>query len=100
VRDGDRIRIVIDRGTLEGSVDFSGEAGDPRELTSEEGARILAARGPRSDLSPDARLPDDTRLWAALQSVGGGAWGGCVYDVEAIVRALGNTQGEHQGGKE
>jgi hypothetical protein len=33
-------------------------------------------------------LPADTRLWAALQRVSGGTWGGCVYDVEAIIEAL------------
>ena len=33
-------------------------------------------------------LPADTRLWAALQRVSGGTWGGCVYDVDAIVAAL------------
>jgi len=27
-------------------------------------------------------------LEAALQHAGGGAWGGCVYDVDAIVAAL------------
>jgi hypothetical protein len=42
-------------------------------------------------LAPDPELPDDTRLWAALQRLGGGAWGGCVYDVEAIVEALGGA---------
>jgi dihydroxyacid dehydratase/phosphogluconate dehydratase len=88
LRDGDRIRIVIDPARLEGSLDLAGEAGSGRELASEEGARVLAARTPRPDLSPDPRLPEDTRLWAALQSVGGGAWGGCVYDVDAIVAAL------------
>ena len=51
---------------------------------AEEGARVLAARPPRPDLAPDPDLPDDTRLWAALQHVGGGTWGGCVYDVDAI----------------
>jgi hypothetical protein len=49
---------------------------------------VLAERSPRADLGPDADLPDDTRLWAALQQVGGGTWGGCVYDVDAIVAAL------------
>jgi dihydroxyacid dehydratase/phosphogluconate dehydratase len=93
VLDGDRIRIVIDRGRLEGSVDLAGEAGAARELSSDEGARVLAARKPRPDLSPDPRLPEDTRLWAALQSVGGGPWGGCVYDADAIVEALGKAQG-------
>jgi hypothetical protein len=48
----------------------------------------LAQRPPRPDLAPDPNLPDDTRLWAALQRVGGGTWGGCVYDVDAIVAAL------------
>ena len=36
----------------------------------------------------DPRLPADTVLWSRLQSVSGGLWGGCVYDVEAIVRRL------------
>jgi hypothetical protein len=27
-------------------------------------------------------------LWAALQRVGGGTWGGCVFDTDAIVAAL------------
>ncbi|HXH84040.1 MAG TPA: YjhG/YagF family D-xylonate dehydratase [Candidatus Tectomicrobia bacterium] len=86
VRDGDRIRIVVDRNALEGSIDLVGE-GDV-EFGPEEGARALAARPPRPDLSPDPDLPDDTRLWAALQHAGGGTWGGCVYDVDAIVSAL------------
>jgi putative YjhG/YagF family dehydratase len=86
VRDGDRIRIVIDRNRLEGSVDLVGEHG--RDVGPDEGARILAARVPRPDLAPDPDLPADTRLWAALQQAGGGTWGGCVYDVDAIVAAL------------
>ena len=86
VRDGDRVRIVIDRVRLEGRVDLVG-AGDAT-FDTEEGARVLAARAPRPDLAPDPELPDDTRLWAALQQAGGGAWGGCVYDVDAIVRRL------------
>jgi putative YjhG/YagF family dehydratase len=87
VRDGDRIQIVIDRNRLEGSVDLVGE-GD-RLFGAAEGARVLAQRPPRPDLAPDPNLPDDTRLWAALQRVSGGTWGGCVYDVEAILAALG-----------
>ena len=87
VRDGDRIQIVIDRNRLEGSIDLIGEG--ERQFGVEEGTRVLASRSPRSDLHADPDLPDDTRLWAALQRVGGGTWGVCVYDVEAIVRALG-----------
>jgi dihydroxyacid dehydratase/phosphogluconate dehydratase len=86
VHDGDLVRIVVDRNRLEGSVDLVGEHG--RELTPEEGARILAARAPGADLAPDPDLPTDTRLWAALQQVGGGTWGGCVYDADAIIAAL------------
>ncbi len=89
VRDGDRIQIVIDRNRLEGSIDLVGEG--QTLFGAEEGSRVLARRPPRPDLAPDPDLPADTRLWAALQRVGGGTWGGCVYDVEAIVTALGKT---------
>jgi putative YjhG/YagF family dehydratase len=86
LRDGDLIRIVIDRINLTGSVDLVGDAG--REFDLDEGARVLALREPRPDLAPHPALPADTRLWAALQQAGGGTWGGCVYDVDAIVAAL------------
>ena len=87
VQDGDLIQVIVDRNRLEGSIDLVGH-GD-RNVGVEEGTRLLASRAPRPDLSPDPDLPDDTRLWAALQQVGGGTWGGCVYDVEAIVQAIG-----------
>lgn len=86
VRDGDLIRIVVDRVKLEGSVDLVGAEGV--EVGVDEGARILAGRAPHPKLSPDPELPEDTRLWAALQVVGGGIWGGCVYDPDAIIAAL------------
>jgi putative YjhG/YagF family dehydratase len=86
VRDGDRIALVIDRNRLEGRVDLVGDAAG--EFGPEEGARVLASRPPRPDLAADPDLPADTRLWAALQAASGGTWGGCVYDVDAIVRAL------------
>jgi xylonate dehydratase len=86
LRDGDVIRIIIDRANLTGTVDFIGEGN--HHFTPEEGARILADRPMRPDLAPAAQLPDDTRLWAALQQAGGGTWGGCVYDVDAIVQRL------------
>jgi putative YjhG/YagF family dehydratase len=86
VRDGDLIRITIDRNRLEGTIDLVGAEGVERDAA--EGARILAARTPHPDLSADPELPDDTRLWAALQAVGGGTWGGCVYDPDAIIAAL------------
>jgi putative YjhG/YagF family dehydratase len=86
LRDGDIIEIVIDRASLEGTVNFVGEGN--RRFSAEEGARILAARLPRRDLAPDKALPGDTRLWAALQDASGGTWGGAVYDVDAILRVL------------
>ncbi len=90
VREGDVVSITVDRNRLEGSIDLVGHAGVM--FGPQEGARMLAERAPRTDLAPDPDLPDDTRLWAALQQVGGGTWGGCVYDVDAIVRALGRAE--------
>ena len=87
VRDGDLIRIVVDRVKLEGTVDLVGVDGVESGVAA--GTRLLAERDPHPALSPDPDLPDDTRLWAALQARGGGTWGGCVYDVDAIVAALG-----------
>jgi len=86
LREGDRIRVVIDTRKLEGSVDFVGEG--ERRFEPAEGAKILAARPVRSDVKPHPALPEDTRLWAALQQAGGGTWGGCVYDVDSIVGRL------------
>lgn len=86
VRDGDRIRVIVDRVNLEGSIDLVGD--ETREFGVEEGSRVLAGRSPHPDLSPDPDLPSDTRLWAALQKIGGGAWGGSVYDEALIVKTL------------
>jgi hypothetical protein len=54
----------------------------------EQGTRILASRPLRPDLAPDPQLPADTRLWAALQDISGGTWGGCVYDVDRILEVI------------
>ena len=86
VVDGDLIRIHIDRNRHEASIDLIGE-GELR-FTPEEGARILAHRPLRNDLAPHPALPDDTRLWAALQHASGGTWAGCVYDPDRITSAL------------
>ena len=86
VIDGDTVQIQIDTKRLEGSIDLVGNNGE--HFGAEAGERVLAARQPRPELAPDAALPDDTRLWAALQAVGGGTWGGCVYDVDAIIKAI------------
>jgi putative YjhG/YagF family dehydratase len=78
VRDGEQIEIVIDRVNLSGTLNLLG-------VTQED----LAARPPREDLAPDPALPPETRLWAALQEASGGPWGGCVFDADAILAALG-----------
>jgi putative YjhG/YagF family dehydratase len=86
LRDGDSIQIVVDRVKLEGTLDLIGADGEP--LAPADAARLLERRDPHTQLSSDPELPDDTRLWAALQNVGGGTWGGCVYDTDAIIAAL------------
>jgi dihydroxyacid dehydratase/phosphogluconate dehydratase len=87
LREGDLIEIVIDRVKLEGTLNLVGAGGV--KFGAEEGARILAERAPREDLAPDPELPAATRLWAGLQQVSGGTWGGAVHDPDAILRALG-----------
>ena len=82
VREGDIVEIVIDRNRLEGQVNLVGPGG------VEDGTRILRERAPWPGLAPDPALPDDTRLWAALQDASGGTWAGAVYDVDRIVRVL------------
>ena len=84
--EGDVVSIVIDRNELTGSLDLVGHGA--QMFGAEEGAAVLAGRAPRPDLAPHRELPDDTRLWAALQTASGGPWGGAVYDVDAIVGAL------------
>jgi putative YjhG/YagF family dehydratase len=87
LREGDQVRIVVDRTTLHGSVDL---VGDATGIHGEAwGTAELAKRSPRTDLAPDLSLPADTKLWAVLQNASGGVWGGCVYDVEAIAKRLG-----------
>jgi putative YjhG/YagF family dehydratase len=86
VRDGDIIRIEIDRVRLEGRVDLIGDG--EKSFSPEEGAELLKVRPPHPELAPDPRLPDDTRLWAALQAASGGIWRGAVYDVERITKVI------------
>ena len=88
VIEGDLIGIELDRRSLEGTVNLVGHGNDA--FGPDEGSRVLARRQPRNDLAPDPNLPGDTRLWAALQSVSGGVWGGCVFDPDAIVSTFTN----------
>lgn len=87
VREGDTIEIMVDRVNLEGRVDLVGTI-EEGELTAEQAARVLGEREVHPELAEDPKIPDDTRLWAALQQVGGGTWGGCVYDVDKIIKVL------------
>ena len=84
--EGDVIRVVIDQRRNVGSIDLVGE--DGRQFSPEEGAKILAARRMRNDLAPNEALPEDTKLWAALQQAGGGTWRGCVFDADRIISLL------------
>jgi dihydroxyacid dehydratase/phosphogluconate dehydratase len=86
VRDGDLVRIMIDPRRLEGTVDLVGA--DGVEHGAAWGTEELRRRPPRPDLAPDPELPADTRLWALLQQLGGGPWGGCVYDPDALAAGL------------
>jgi putative YjhG/YagF family dehydratase len=86
LRNGDWIDIQIDMDRLEGKIDMVGEGESPAD--PEEGESVLSIREPHPDLAEDPDLPDDTRLWAALQDVSGGTWKGCVYDVNRIITAL------------
>lgn len=74
VRSGDMIEIVVDRTNLNGEVNLLNE--DP------------ALREAPVGLAADALMPDDSRLWAALQDVSGGTWAGAVYDVEKILAVI------------
>lgn len=86
VLDGDVIRIVIDRNRLEGTIDLVGHG--EKVFDETWGAAELAKRSPRPDLAADPGLPADTRLWAILQGLSGGTWGGCVYDADALAAKL------------
>src|SRR5262249_49868790 len=85
VQEGDLIQIVIDRINLTGTIDLIGEGG--KAVDPAAGAKILARRA-TPELHADPNLPDDPKLWAMLTQAGGGTWGGCVYDVDAICNAL------------
>ena len=84
--DGDVIRIEIDLNRNEGAIDLVGEGS--RRFTPAQGEGVLAGRTSRTDLAPNQALPEDTRLWAALQLAGGGTWAGCVYDADRIIEAI------------
>ena len=71
VRESDSIQIIIDRNTLEGTIDLVGEK-DSAESGPEVGERLLEARGTPDYLSPPSR---STRRHPALGCVAGGERG-------------------------
>lgn len=89
VLEGDMIQIEIDTINLTGTIDLVGINGKVHSAAA--GEELLAERVKNSinnGAAPDERIPDDTRLWAALQAASGGTWGGCVYDVNRVVELL------------
>jgi putative YjhG/YagF family dehydratase len=84
--DDDWIEIRIDRRSISGHIDLVGHGDTMADAAW--GSKELQSRAVGT-FKPHPELPDDTRLWAALQNAGGGTWGGCVYDVEEILRKLG-----------
>lgn len=86
LRDGDMIEMIVDRINLVGSINFIGT--EKEQLSPDEAAKVLEKRAQHPDLQPNPGLPDDTRLWAALQAVSGGTWRGSVYDVDRIIEVL------------
>ena len=98
VREGDMIQIEVDTVNLRGTLNLinpparngSGSSGNGVDSSAQQmaGSQLLAGRTLHPDLTADPRLPDDTRLWAALQAVSGGTWAGCVYDTDRILEVL------------
>jgi putative YjhG/YagF family dehydratase len=86
LKDGDVIRVRIDTSQCEGTVDLVGS--NSEKFSASEGERVLSQRTMRGDIAAHPGLPEDTRLWAALQAASGGTWGGCVYDPKAIALRL------------
>jgi putative YjhG/YagF family dehydratase len=104
--DGDIVEIHIDRRALTGTLNLVAAVGEEGggaggDLDARQAAALLASRPMHPELRPHALLPDDTRLWAALQQASGGTWSGCVYDVDRIIevidagmKALGDTRAD------
>ena len=86
VHEGDLIEIIVDRNDLIGSINLVGEDGEYRG--ADWGTQELEERPTPDNLAPHPQMPDDSRLWAALQAASGGIWGGCVFDADAIIETL------------
>jgi hypothetical protein len=58
------------------------------DLSFAEAEALLAERSLHPDLRAHPQLPDDTKLWAALQRASGGVWAGCIYDADKIIEVI------------
>ena len=68
-------------------MDRSGLPGSVNLVATVDGTPF-ADRSIHPNVAPHAQLPDDTRLWAALQRASGGTWAGAVYDVDKIIAVI------------
>jgi putative YjhG/YagF family dehydratase len=85
LRDGDVVEIIIDQNTLQGSINLIEVEG---KTSREDIETMLNTRTIHPEVKRHPQLPDDTRLWAALQQASGGTWAGCVYDVDKIIDVI------------
>ncbi|NRB44750.1 MAG: YjhG/YagF family D-xylonate dehydratase [Verrucomicrobiales bacterium] len=76
LRDGDPVRIEIHKDKCKGTVNYVGTEDN------------FNARPVHPDLREDPDMPDSVKLWAALQSTGGGTWGGCVPNAQEAIKRL------------
>jgi putative YjhG/YagF family dehydratase len=86
IQEGDVIEIRINRVNLTGEINLVATAEGP--LTEDQAAALLQSRDPHPRLTAHSALPDDTRLWAALQSASGGTWNGCIFDTDRIIKVI------------
>jgi dihydroxyacid dehydratase/phosphogluconate dehydratase len=86
VQEGDTIEIEIDRQNMTGKINLV--ATPDGDLTESQATALLESRSPHPALAAHPDLPDDTRLWAALQTASGGTWSGCVFDTDRIIEVL------------
>ena len=84
--DNDLIQLALATKNLGGSINFVGSIEE--KLDFQKAENILNERNPNEKLEADPRLHADTKLWAALQNISGGTWGGCVFDTEKIIKTL------------
>ena len=70
--------MIVDRKDLTGSINV---------VETVDGA-AFEDRPVHPEIRRHPKLPDDTRLWAALQQASGGTWRGAIYDVDRIVEII------------